>query len=204
MKIKTDFVTNSSSTSYILNGFCFGYLDFEIKDLSILFKKVLKGIFKAQRDSKYTVRPDYLQLCGFFPIEDNVIAFEYDRDGYQTLQVNLEMTNQDVGENEGEVIQTLINITFTSSAMGIKSEDMFIQFTKQLLDLIIDNSGLSSTNSKFQYVQVPTEMYGDGWYNPEGPNCGGPYNFPIDMLREETIKGLMRIGYGGKIEFTSI
>ena len=201
MKIKMDFVTNSSSTSYILSGFCYGSISCRISDD---MKKFFEEVLSAEFQKSDSIYKDYIRLKTYLEMnsEEKVVIVD-ESEEYTTGEVELEITVQDIGEfPEDETVHTFVNIEYKSPILSIESNTAFIEFVRDILQKVLDKSSKPIFDVKFVYTQVPIEMWGDGWYNPDGPQMGGPYNFPYDMLLRETQKGYFEIDKNKKLFFT--
>lgn len=183
MKIKADFVTNSSSTSYTLRSVVTGHIEplGNLKKLEELSKKL---------DSKFNfIYDDYAH---FQYSEGHQKMIEYFEHEYHT--VNVSLMNKSIWENINAA-----NIVNKISVLHITIDNHHdwdhntLELTKNVVETVLAFFNLKS-NSNLNYVAFPTAISGDGWDGGD-TSCGpqSQYGWTKDVYENESRMGVLTI-----------
>lgn len=184
MKIRNGFVTNSSSTSYILHSVTSGKLpQLDIGKIDKCVKK-MKGY-----ETRY--------CNGYYIAVRKEIESEYN-------DANNKGYIEFVFSNIAEPLDTDNFSIFTEGTIYIRSSELWekhemfcINSVKEVLngikEAIPENCLLS-----FNFIQTPIDEIGDGWNG--GDTEGNPYSFIHDLYKNETKHGYVTM-LNGKINF---
>jgi hypothetical protein len=191
MKRKNSFVTNSSSTSYILNtGISGKIIPAQTKDnLTDLFKDITRS-FPTIDNLKLTCTiadfsgPSYV-AAKFEEIDDG--------DNYRQFSFNIDLRYATDYEDEPkEVIYVYIQSNYRTTEQS--KELPFLQDVLiELLYRIVMYS--SHCRNKFVYVKTPTDMTSGGW---DGGDAMGFYKETMECMADELEIGTILITAGSK------
>ena len=180
MKIKQDFVTNSSSTSYVVLAHIVGKLPPLVDDYSIL-----KDIYDSQH-----LYPGY----GWIIINEEVD--EYHPGGKKSFNADISMKNTAVWTQPAGQMEDVYPITAfsmfikNSNPYEFKTEDIASDIIKQLLFKDLNVKKLDAC--QLVYVAHPDNINGDGWDggDPQGPS---EYTYLEDLYAAESKMGILNI-----------
>lgn len=181
MKIRNGFVTNSSSTSYILRSVTSGKLpNFDIKKICECVEKM----------NGYNIR---YSNSGFISVIKELKSDIDEKKGC------IEFEFYDVTYEENNNFESFVEGTIyvRSNEVWDKHEMICINYTKEVLN------GIKSAIPKdyllsFIFIQTPIEELGDGWSG--GDTEGNPYMYIHDLYQTETKHGYITM-LNGKIDF---
>lgn len=204
MKIKEDFVTNSSSTSFLLNFNLVAKFD-QTSTKGIqkrMFSDILKEIDFTNLflDNKNEIRSkNYSKFHAFVEVVND------DRYGGCLL---LEVQEKDKYDDEGNEIpgnQTVFSVTGKSKILYDKNSclhcvDLMVSILDYSLRKIYRKEERLILNEEAIFVCVP-DPKGDGW---DGSNqMGGDYDWTVDIFKNE-VKHLKFVIREGRISVESI
>jgi hypothetical protein len=191
MRIKEDFITNSSSTSFVLKAICIGQIDYVDIDLS----KNLKKKFKLKKDefNKWLTDKRSFSFCKDLSNTLWTGKGNEDDDDSNNGMIFLEIESFNLGyiDKNGKEIddwRTLLKIEAMTPLIWNKDEG-------KLLNLVIGN--LKKVLSIYKedifvdlfYSQHVHEVCGDGW---DDGDPMGEYEFTKDVYEQETKLGRIR------------
>ena len=179
MKIKADFVTNSSSTSYTIQSVVTGHIEplGNLQKLDELAKKF---------DSKYNF------------IYDDYAHFQYS-EGNAELEnahhtINVSLSNKSIWENINchNIIRKITVLHISVDNYHDWDYDT-LELTKEVVEAVLGFFNLKS-NSNLNYVAYPTKINGDGWDGGD-TSCGpqSEYEWTKDVYENESRMGVLTI-----------
>ena len=174
MKIKCDFVTNSSSTGFILKNTITGVLtvsnDISVGDVAKVFDDNNQGY--------------YYEDCVSITKGDDVFDEEY-------FNIYMKLVEFFVGDSENTDIKVLLTIVenFSDNVNSSKPLDRM----KQTLEVLIGQSGIKVEDSKLMMTQNVVDFWGDGW---DGGDPMGQYKNSHECMAHETLTGIVTIKNG--------
>ena len=177
MKIKADFVTNSSSTSYTIQSVVTGHIE-PLGNLKRLEE------LSSRFDSNYNF------------IYDDYAHFQYsegkEEDGHHV--VNVSLMNKVIWENiNGANINKPITVLHISIDNHHSWDYDALELTKRVVEETLTFFNLKS-NSNLNYVAFPTRISGDGWDGGD-TSCGpqSDYEWTKDVYENESKMGVITI-----------
>ncbi len=172
MKIKIDFITNSSSTSFTLSSVLTGYLpDAKYEDIKKFFPK-----------GEGYIREDYAHI--WWETND-----DYDNKG---MKHSIYLTREAIYDNVSQeasryrtIVEIKIDNFYINNEEGRKlNAQLSVEYLEKLLPII------PNANTHLLYFQYPSDM-GDGGWNGGDPM--GMYTSTPDCFRNETKTGTIYI-----------
>jgi len=180
MKTKTDFVTNSSSTNYILSSVACGWLPL-LPNYPETLPKLFKGAeFGSQED--HTFQDCYANFSYEIP--------ELDEDGWneeEYLKYNVSVLLDDMERCDVDRQQTMVEIK-VSTPNEEPVVDAPLIYTIGVLKKLLSIIGKVPFAS-FSFFVYPSEYYGDGW----GGDPMGKYGEVPNLYINETKTGRILI-----------
>jgi len=199
MRIKEDFVTNSSSTSFTLKAVCVGRLPYlDIPDLT----KALKKKFKPTKFEimHYSDKDKFIMQRTILDHEWGQDSDKEDNSGHMYLEVE-NMEDVYYNEHDDEIIDNnmLIKMFVNTPTLWCEDENVLlneivIKYLKKILSLY---KNLDVMVDLF-YSQAVIEQYGDGW---DGGDPMGPYQWTFQVYEKESKLGRI-IGDKDVLRFT--
>jgi hypothetical protein len=179
MKIKADFVTNSSSTSYTIQSVTTGHIEplGNLKKLENLAKKF---------NSKYNF------------IDDDCAHFQYTKGNAELKNdhhnISVSLSNKRIWGNI-TTTPTMRNITVLHISVDNYHDWHYdtLELTKEVIEEVFRFLDLKS-NSNLNYVAFPISFKGDGWDGGDS-SCGpqSKYEWVKDVYENESRMGVLTI-----------
>lgn len=184
MKIKSDFVTNSSSCSFTIMSIASG----KIPVIHDNYKEVLPDLFPEMTPvpSQYHIGKDYGYLDITTGCEEDANSIniavavknttDYDWNGKELINlgaftcVDISMENQSIHDDAGRALSLSNTVKIIERLLSLNNEKL--------------------ENGFFTYSAMPIKLTGDGW---NGGDPMGPYAYTVDLYLNETKNGLLHI-----------
>lgn len=179
MKIKSDFVTNSSSTCFVLQYDC--YLE-KIIDKEINCKETLDRVFdKFFIKSEASVDQYSDDRSGSLNGMYNIYKDDWEKDEPNGV-MDIELINSETySENDQEVKNTvLLNLQATSLKLN---ENPKTRYTNKLIEIIQEAMSNVEGNIEVFFHQFPVEVLGDGW---DTGDPQGQYSTKTELFKKQT------------------
>ena len=182
MRIKQDFVTNSSSTSFILHGKVYGRMS-RVDDLNKVSENLNADSTKGGDNWKVII----------MDIKDPT-------NNGDSGEVRVSITNSYIfpeTEKEKEIPCSFLEIALKTYLITHRQgkESPIKELTKKILEEIlktIPKKDLKNSTGEFSYLQFP-ELFGDGW---DTGDPMGEYSFSMDCFLNETAVGKISLENG--------
>jgi hypothetical protein len=181
MKVKSDFVTNSSSTSFILKYFCSLEPKTDIHDPhKINLKKIVNKIGK--KFSLNGTKPIISNYSNHSNLKSNIIHAEYDKENVAELDFSvLSLIYSD--ENSKDIFEFMTDLELTSEILNGDPESKYVD---KIIEILKEAFKEISGNLEFSFSQFAIEIFGDGW-NQGDPM--GQYTTIYDLLTNQNKVG---------------
>jgi len=185
MKVKSDFVTNSSSTCFILQFNC--HLKEKVIKKEIDCKKSLESVDKIFCNKPHSCMDHYssdqsASLNGKY-LKDEDDQFEGDQHGI----IDIELINSETYMTKSDKMSktVLLNLAATSLVESSNSGEVY---TNTLMNIIDEALREVEGNLEVFFHQYPAEVLGDGW---DTGDPMGQYTTKYELFKKETKVGRM-------------
>ena len=195
MRRKLSFVTNSSSTSYILTNTIAGKI--KVKNLNFDLTEVFKNII----DSPLSIGGEILPFKISSYSDKNYLNADYcgDSEGsdYNYSQFRLAFNlDKSVDYDTENVVYLKLEMSYTTT-LTYQDVDFLHEIPIELISRIVRK--LSNRKCEFAYYKVPSDMSSGGW---DGGDSMGSYDEIRRCLENELEIGTMSVTKG-KVKVTS-
>ena len=183
MKIKNDFITNSSSTSFVLQYNC--HLKEKIVKKEIDCQKSLESVFEIYCNNPHSHIDHYSSAQSASLLGAYLINEDDENDTHGTLEI--ELINSETYMTKSDKISktVLLNLAANSLVENSNSGEVYTNTLMNILDEALkDVEG----NLEVLFHQFPSEVLGDGW---DTGDPMGQYTTKYELFKKETKLGRM-------------